>query len=111
MGDVAKLVRFGSKIISQQQGNKTSLKVIYDNLAYPCWKFFWQSRWSCFVTSALNLVQVLFVGVECEAEVEDLELAVVARPHQVGGLEVGVNVVAHVQSVQRPEIRRKSLFF
>ena len=37
---VAKLVRFGSKIISQQQGNKTSLKVIYDNLAYPCWKFF-----------------------------------------------------------------------
>ena len=40
LGDVAKLVRFGSKIISQQQGNKTSLKVIYDNLAYPCWKFF-----------------------------------------------------------------------
>ena len=52
----------------------------------------------CF-TCALDLVKVLFVGVECESEVEQLEAAVVAAPHQVGRLQVRVDVRATVQRV------------
>ena len=37
----------------------------------------------CDYTRALNLVQVLFVRMECKSEDQDIELPVVAAPHQV----------------------------
>ncbi len=43
-------------------------------------------------TCTLYLMQVLLVGVEGETEVEELEAAVVGAPHQVGRLQVGVDV-------------------
>ena len=53
------------------------------------------------VASALDLVEVLLLHAERQAEVDALEDALLARPEDIGGLEISVDYTGPMESRER----------